>query len=92
MPHSFAVSAGSLSPNKVKPIARAWPTARGKNHVPAESGTNPKRQNACTKFADLAAMTKSHASAIFAPAPAATPFTAQITGFGIFTIVLMSGL
>ena len=33
-------------------------------------------------FADRAAITTSHASAMFAPAPAATPFTAQITGKG----------
>ena len=39
-----------------------------------------------------AASTMSHAMARFAPAPAATPFTAQITGFSIFRIRSMSGL
>jgi hypothetical protein len=33
------------------------------------------------KRAEALAITISHASAMFAPAPAATPFTAQMTGF-----------
>ena len=36
--------------------------------------------NACTKVADRAASTMSPARAKLAPAPAATPFTAQMNG------------
>ena len=43
------------------------------------------------KDAELAAITMSQARAIFAPAPAATPFTAQITGFSIALIFVMIG-
>jgi hypothetical protein len=39
-------------------------------------------QNASTNDADLPASTISQASAMLAPAPAATPLTAQITGSG----------
>jgi hypothetical protein len=38
------------------------------------------------------ANTISHAKAIFAPAPAATPFTAAITGFSIVRIFSIIGL
>ncbi len=44
------------------------------------------------KLADFAAITRSQASAMLAPAPAATPFTAAITGFGIFRSERTSGL
>ena len=37
-------------------------------------------------------MVMSHAKAILAPAPAATPFTAQITGFSIDLISAIIGL
>ena len=61
-------------------MARAVPTRRGRNQVPPESGTRPSFENACTKLAERAAMTKSQASAMLAPAPAATPLTAASTG------------
>jgi len=48
-------------------------------------------QNACTKLAERAAITMSHASAMLAPAPAATPFTAQTTGSGSSRSVSTSG-
>ena len=51
--------------------------------MPPESGMSPILQNAWMKLADFAAITRSHASAMFAPAPAATPLTAQTTGIGI---------
>ena len=38
--------------------------------------------NAWMNDADRAATTRSHASAMLAPAPAATPLTAQTTGNG----------
>jgi hypothetical protein len=43
------------------------------------------------KLADFAASTMSQASARLAPAPAATPFTAQITGIGRVRRVVTSG-
>jgi hypothetical protein len=43
-------------------------------------------------LADLAAITMSQASAMFAPAPAATPFTRAITGMGRAVSVRISGL
>ena len=39
---------------------------------------SPSLQNAWTKLAERAASTMSQASAMLAPAPAATPFTAAI--------------
>ena len=50
--------------------------------MPPESGMRPILENAWMKVADLAAMTISQASAMFAPAPAATPLTAHTTGNG----------
>ena len=50
------------------------------------------RAKACKKLALRAAKTKSHASATLAPAPAAIPFTAAITGLGMVVMSLMSGL
>ena len=44
------------------------------------------------KLADRAAITISQARAMLAPAPAATPFTAQITGFSMVVIRRISGL
>ena len=43
-------------------------------------------------FAERAASTMSQASARLAPAPAATPFTAQTTGFGMARMRRISGL
>ena len=63
-------------------MARAVPTRRGSVQVPPESGTRPSLENDWMKLADFAAMTRSHASAMLAPAPAATPFTAAMTGIG----------
>jgi hypothetical protein len=48
--------------------------------------------NAITNFAERAASTISQPSASVAPAPAATPFTAQITGFGSAARRRTSGL
>ena len=44
-----------------------------------------------TNLADFAAMTRSQASAMLAPAPAATPFTAAMTGMGKSRKPRMSG-
>ena len=67
-------------------------TSRGRNQVPPESGTSPSFENAWMKLAERAAMTRSQASAILAPAPAATPLTAAITGIGSARSVSTSGL
>ena len=49
-------------------------------------------QNDWMKLADSAAITKSQARARFAPAPAATPFTAATTGFSSVRIARTIGL
>jgi len=54
--------------------------------------TLEKLQNAWMKLADFAATTISQASARFAPAPAATPLTAQTTGSGSARNASTSGL
>ncbi len=43
-------------------------------------------------LADFAASTRSHAKAMLAPAPAAVPLTAQITGIGRSRSLRTSGL
>ena len=50
------------------------------------------RAKACRKLALRAAYTRSQASATLAPAPAAMPLTAQMTGFSSVAISLISGL
>ena len=50
------------------------------------------RENAWMNFAERAAITMSQASAMLAPAPAATPLTAHTTGFGMPRISVTSGL
>jgi hypothetical protein len=56
--------------------------------VSAESPTPAK---ASRNFADSAAMRRSHEKASEAPAPAAVPFTAAITGFGSVVSARTSG-
>ena len=68
------------------------PTNLGKKKVPPLSGINPILLKACMNEALSVATTISHAKAILAPAPAATPFTAATIGFSIFLIFLMIGL
>ncbi len=91
-PQAAACSAESLSPSIANPIARAGPTSRGRKYVPPESGTSPIFENAWIKLADFAATTMSQASAMFAPAPAATPLTAHTTGSGSARRLSTSGL
>ena len=78
-----ASSAGSLSPVSARPSARARPTSRGSSQVPPQSGISPIFEKAWMKLALRAATTMSQPSAKLAPAPAATPLTAAITGTGI---------
>ena len=51
--------------------------------MPPVSGISPILANAWMKLAERAASTMSQSSARLAPAPAATPLTAAITGTGI---------
>ncbi|VAU69634.1 Uncharacterised protein [Klebsiella pneumoniae] len=73
-------------------MARARPATRGSSQVPPQSGTRPSLLKAITKLAERAAITMSQPRASVAPAPAATPLTAQITGFGSFARRRTSGL
>src|SRR5262245_37759905 len=79
-PHCSAFSAESGSAKRAKPFARELTTSRGRNQVPPESGMSPTRAKDWMKLADRAATTMSQASAMLAPAPAATPLTAATTG------------
>ena len=63
-------------------MARCVPTSRGRKYEPPVSGIRPSLQKGCRKLALSVAMTKSAASAKLQPAPAATPFTAAMTGIG----------
>ena len=60
--------------------------------MPALSGIKPILLNAWIKDALSVATTISQQSAILAPAPAATPFTAATIGFSILRIFLIIGL
>ena len=51
-PHCSAFSALSFSPSMAMPMARAWPTRRGRCQVPPVSGIRPSLQNTSTKLAD----------------------------------------
>jgi hypothetical protein len=58
----------------------------------AAVGDEPMPANASTNRAVSAAIRRSQANAIDAPAPAATPLTAAITGWGVDRIARTSGL
>jgi hypothetical protein len=72
-------------------MARACPTRRGNIHDPPLSGISPIAEKLWMNFAERAATTMSHASAILAPAPAATPLTCAITGCGMDVSAVISG-
>ncbi len=59
--------------------------------MPPLSGIRPIAEKLWMNLADLAATTRSQASAILAPAPAATPLTRAITGWGSAVSVRISG-
>jgi hypothetical protein len=61
-------------------------------NVPPLSGMTPIFANDWMNVAPDDANTMSHANARLAPAPAATPFTAQSTGFSSFRIARIIGL
>ncbi len=93
MPQAAACSAGQLVAQQRQPHARAHrrPAAAGTRCRPNRESA-PAWQKACTKLALRAAMTISQASAMLAPAPAATPLTAAITGMGKLCSASTSGL
>jgi hypothetical protein len=64
-------------------VAFAWPTSRGRVHEMPVSQDSAMPAKAKLKPAVSATIRKSQAKAIDAPAPAATPLTEAITGFGI---------
>ncbi len=63
-------------------VARPSPMSRCNVHEEPLSGPSPTRANAIRKPAPSAAIRKSQAKARAAPAPAAIPFTAAMTGIG----------
>jgi len=67
------------SPSITSARARCGPTS-GSSQVPPESGTRPILAKDWMNRAETPAMTMSQAKARFAPAPAATPFTAAKQG------------
>ena len=71
----------SFSPSIVMRVARCSPTMRGKNERPAGVGNEADLRERLDERRLAAANTMSQANARLAPAPAATPFTAQTTGF-----------
>ncbi|VFS44011.1 Uncharacterised protein [Enterobacter cancerogenus] len=83
IPHASACSALSLSPSSASPIARARPAIRGSSQVPPQSGTKPSLLNAITKLAERAAIHHVATERQRSARPAATPLTAQITGFAV---------
>ena len=97
-PLARSIPSFRLSPRSVcrrswrGPSARAMPTRCGRSHVPPESGTRPIFTNAWMKLAERAASTRSQAIARLAPAPAAVPLTAAITGNGNACRRRISGL
>jgi hypothetical protein len=92
MPQFAASSADIGSPVAASSHVRDAPTMRLRNQTAPESGTSPALMNASTSFALSDAMRKSHARAMLAPAPAATPLTAARTGFGAALSARISGL
>ena len=72
--------------------ARPAPASRGKVQDTPVSAASPTRAKAIRKLAPWAAMRRSHAKASPAPAPAATPFTAAMTGLGMDRMASTSGL
>ena len=62
-------------------VAGPKPTRRGKSHdAPMSAPESPTRTNRNAIFADSAAIRKSQAAAITAPAPATVPFRAATIG------------
>jgi hypothetical protein len=92
IPQASAVAPSMVSASIIAARARASPIIRGRKKVPPESGTRPIFEKAWTNFAERPATTMSQASAMLAPAPAATPWTAQTTGFSSARMRLTMGL
>ncbi len=91
-PQASACAADTGSPSIAMPRARASPTRRGSTQVPPASGIRPILTKAWMKRAPCPASTMSQASARLAPAPAATPCTAQTTGLDRVRMAVIRGL
>ena len=72
--------------------ARAGPASRCSVQEAPESAPRPTRANAISRLARSAAIRKSQAKASAAPAPAATPLIAAMTGLGMPVMAVTIGL
>jgi len=72
--------------------ARAAPASRWSVQEAPESAPRPTLAKAMSRLARRAATRKSQASASDAPAPAALPLTAAITGLGMVATAVMIGV
>ena len=79
-----ALGLGGVDPARVqsRSSARPAPTRRGTIQVVPCSATSPRLRKIVVKLAAVDAKRTSHIAASTNPPPAATPFTAAITGFG----------
>ncbi len=91
-PRLSARSAVTGSASISSSAATASPASRWIVQEAPESAPRPTRANAISRLALRPATRKSQANASDAPAPAATPFTAATTGFGIEVMAVMIGL
>ena len=80
------------SASRHRAVARAAPIRRGRVQDTPLSRVSPTLANAIRNPALVDASRKSQANASPAPAPAAMPFTAAITGLGIVARVVTIGL
>ena len=91
-PISSAADALTGSARIASAVARACPISRGSVQDAPVSSASPTLANASRNFALSAAIRKSQAKLSDAPAPAAMPLTAAITGLGIVARARQIGL
>ncbi len=89
-PASYASRAVSRSESSASRIAFARPTEAATVAVAPPSGIRPILVKARVSAADSVATTRSHASALDIPTPAAMPLRPQTTGLSSSTIARMS--
>ena len=92
MPMRNASWASTGSASSIISIARPYPINRGRVHDAPESADSATLAKAIRNLALSEAIRRSQANARDAPAPAAVPLTAAITGLGMLVTVLISGL
>ena len=81
-PISWARCASRMSANSTSSFAFCIPTILGRMNDPPKSMLSPRRAKISLNRLRSEASTKSQASAMLRPAPAATPSTRAIVGFG----------